>query len=98
MSFLVEVSVSMFQEDLIMKSIRSAIMLIVALLVATLPASAQDCLGGQCAARVASAAVSVVTLPVRTVQVVSEAQPVRSTVASATRVLRRPILRCRRRG
>jgi hypothetical protein len=93
-----------------MKSIRSAIMLVVALLVATLPASAQDCLGGQCAARVASAAVSVVTLPVRAVQVVSEAQPVRavqvvseaqpvrSTVASATRVLRRPILRCRRRG
>ena len=90
-----------------MKSIRSAIMLVVALLVATLPALAQDCLGGQCAARVASAAVSVVTLPVRAVQVVSEAQPVRSTseaqpvrstVASATRVLRRPILRCRRRG
>ena len=67
-----------------MKSIRSAIMLIVAMLVATLPASAQDCLGGQCAARVASVTVSVVTLPVRVVEyVVSDVQPVR-TVVNAT--------------
>lgn len=65
-----------------------SVLFIVALLVATLPVFAQECVVGQCAKspsdRVLSAVVSVAELPARVVEhVVCDVQPVRSVVSGA---------------
>lgn len=74
-------------------SVKTVVLIVVALLVATLPAVAQECISGQCAKspsdRIASVVVSAVQMPVRVVEhVVCDVQPVRTVVGNTAYAVR----------
>jgi hypothetical protein len=85
----------LFQEDFDMKfsNLKTLVFLLVAFLVAMLPAKAQDCVSGQCAKspsdRIASVVVSAVQMPVQFVEhVVCDVQPVRTVVGNTACAVR----------